>query len=352
MGRPASIIVAKRRVNVTRSLVPTPVPMLNWIEPSFFLTFVGLSCCARSRWLTASSDSASIEPLRISPVRARASQTNSAMFFRVLEERVQARTIEGQRMVSAAELASALALEGVAPACAPGWARASDGVRETGGASEVLFDLASVTKPMTALAVARSGLDRRSPAGGAGGGSARYAEREGAARALPRAPGGPRRPPDALRAAASWRGGGPGSSPARGRECAAPGRGGRAARGGVRPRVQRSRLRAGRGRPGTRDGRRGRRGGGGAPGARPDGVAAVRRYRAGAGRAPRRGAVCADGDGSLAGRCRGRSRPRRERMGAHGRGRLRARGHLRDDRRGAVLRGSGVLDAAVSASTG
>src|ERR1700722_13003753 len=46
---------------------------------SFFFTLVGWSCCARRRLLTASSDSASIEPLRSSPPRARASQANSAI---------------------------------------------------------------------------------------------------------------------------------------------------------------------------------------------------------------------------------------------------------------------------------
>src|SRR5579863_1871037 len=57
----------------------TPEP--NWILISlaFFLTFVGCSCWDLSRWLTASSDSASMDPLRTSPVRARASQTNSAI---------------------------------------------------------------------------------------------------------------------------------------------------------------------------------------------------------------------------------------------------------------------------------
>jgi CubicO group peptidase (beta-lactamase class C family) len=38
-------------------------------------------------------------------------------------------------------------------------------VREVGGATTFLFDLASVTKPMTALAVARAGIDRTAPLG-------------------------------------------------------------------------------------------------------------------------------------------------------------------------------------------
>ena len=47
------------------------VPIWKLSALPFFLTFVGWSCCARRRWLTASSDSASIAPLRTSPVRAR-----------------------------------------------------------------------------------------------------------------------------------------------------------------------------------------------------------------------------------------------------------------------------------------
>jgi CubicO group peptidase (beta-lactamase class C family) len=38
-------------------------------------------------------------------------------------------------------------------------------LRECGGATELYFDLASVTKPMTAVAIARSGLDPRAPLG-------------------------------------------------------------------------------------------------------------------------------------------------------------------------------------------
>jgi CubicO group peptidase (beta-lactamase class C family) len=51
----------------------------------------------------------------------------------------------------------------VAPLVAAGWVRGDAG--EVGGASDVFFDLASVTKPMTALAFARSGTDRRTPLG-------------------------------------------------------------------------------------------------------------------------------------------------------------------------------------------
>ena len=64
-------------------------------------------------------------------------------------------------MMAPEELAQQLA--GVAPRVAAGWVRG--GVREVGGATEVLFDLASVTKPMTALAFVRAGIDRRTPLG-------------------------------------------------------------------------------------------------------------------------------------------------------------------------------------------
>ncbi len=41
MGRPASIMVAKRRVKVTMSFGLTPVPIWNENSRPFFLTFVG-----------------------------------------------------------------------------------------------------------------------------------------------------------------------------------------------------------------------------------------------------------------------------------------------------------------------
>lgn len=59
-----------------------------------------------------------------------------------------------------------LVREGVAPTAAMGWAkRRKDGEWEVsvGGATKAFFDLASLTKPMTAFAVARSGLDRSAP---------------------------------------------------------------------------------------------------------------------------------------------------------------------------------------------
>ena len=69
-------------------------------------------------------------------------------------------------MMSPEELVRALAAPGagsVAPLAAAGWAKGA--ARESGGAVDVLFNLASVTKPMTALAFAQSGVDRRTPLG-------------------------------------------------------------------------------------------------------------------------------------------------------------------------------------------
>ena len=66
----------------------------------------------------------------------------------------------------AEEVAGRVVQEGVAPACGAGCAalQATD-VCEVGGATQVFFDLASVTKPMTALAIARARVDRRAPLG-------------------------------------------------------------------------------------------------------------------------------------------------------------------------------------------
>jgi serine-type D-Ala-D-Ala carboxypeptidase len=70
---------------------------------------------------------------------------------------------------NADELARRITAEGVAPDCAAGCAIRSHGVwrREVGGAVTLLFDLASLTKPMTAVAVAEAGhvIDRRAPLG-------------------------------------------------------------------------------------------------------------------------------------------------------------------------------------------
>jgi CubicO group peptidase (beta-lactamase class C family) len=65
------------------------------------------------------------------------------------------------------ELARALVTAGVATEAAVGFAFRRDGRWEfsSGGATSRLFDLASVTKPVTAMALARSGLDRRTRLG-------------------------------------------------------------------------------------------------------------------------------------------------------------------------------------------
>jgi CubicO group peptidase (beta-lactamase class C family) len=56
---------------------------------------------------------------------------------------------------------------GVAPSAAVGFAKYFDGRWEIalGGATDTIWDLASLTKPMTAIAIARSGLDPRSNVG-------------------------------------------------------------------------------------------------------------------------------------------------------------------------------------------
>lgn len=62
------------------------------------------------------------------------------------------------------QLAASVVEEDTAPVAAVGWAcvRADGSIRvESGGATRRLFDLASVSKPFTAVALARSGLDRR-----------------------------------------------------------------------------------------------------------------------------------------------------------------------------------------------
>src|SRR5580658_2577888 len=72
-------------------------------------------------------------------------------------------------MSSAAEIARALALQGVASHVAAGCAirRGKDLRVDQGGDVGAYFDLASLTKPMTALATARSGLRLDSTLGGA-----------------------------------------------------------------------------------------------------------------------------------------------------------------------------------------
>ncbi len=72
---------------------------------------------------------------------------------------------------SVERVAERVVQEGVSPLAACGWAAqatqapASGQVRDVGGAVDTLFDLASVTKPMTAVAVVRAGLDPKAPLG-------------------------------------------------------------------------------------------------------------------------------------------------------------------------------------------
>jgi CubicO group peptidase (beta-lactamase class C family) len=66
-------------------------------------------------------------------------------------------------MMTAAQLAERVVTDGVAPACAAGWARGE--TRETGGDTALVFDLASVTKPMTALAFVNARIDPATPLG-------------------------------------------------------------------------------------------------------------------------------------------------------------------------------------------
>jgi CubicO group peptidase (beta-lactamase class C family) len=65
------------------------------------------------------------------------------------------------------EVARQVVADGVAPLCAAGCAIRRHGSwrRDLGGATQILFDLASVTKPMTAVAVACAGVDRSAPLG-------------------------------------------------------------------------------------------------------------------------------------------------------------------------------------------
>jgi len=78
-------------------------------------------------------------------------------------------------LVTADEVARKTVAAGVAPDCAAGCAIRPRGerlhpgsetwMREIGGKTDVLFDLASITKPMTAVAVARARIDRDAPLG-------------------------------------------------------------------------------------------------------------------------------------------------------------------------------------------
>ena len=67
---------------------------------------------------------------------------------------------------TADDVARRIVADGVAPACAAACAvRREEWRREVGGRVELVFDLASLTKPMTAVAVACAGMDRRLPLG-------------------------------------------------------------------------------------------------------------------------------------------------------------------------------------------
>lgn len=74
--------------------------------------------------------------------------------------------------MKAEEIAESIRAQGVSPQVAAGVSVRSSGssggqwVSETGGDTHVVFDLASVTKPMTAVAVERLGDLRRQPLGG------------------------------------------------------------------------------------------------------------------------------------------------------------------------------------------
>jgi CubicO group peptidase (beta-lactamase class C family) len=70
--------------------------------------------------------------------------------------------------VTPSDLARALIREGVSTSCAAGWATprsaaGGDPGGEVGGDTELFFDLASLTKPLTAVAFVRSGIDRATP---------------------------------------------------------------------------------------------------------------------------------------------------------------------------------------------
>jgi CubicO group peptidase (beta-lactamase class C family) len=69
--------------------------------------------------------------------------------------------------LEAGAVAEAIVESGVAAAAAAGCAvrRGRSWEVEVGGDARTLFDLASLTKPMTAVAIARSGLERRAPLG-------------------------------------------------------------------------------------------------------------------------------------------------------------------------------------------
>ena len=76
------------------------------------------------------------------------------------------------------EVATRVVADRVAPVCAAGYAsRTARWRSETGGSGELFFDLASLTKSVTAVAVACSGLDRATPLAALGSPGKRVARR-------------------------------------------------------------------------------------------------------------------------------------------------------------------------------
>jgi CubicO group peptidase (beta-lactamase class C family) len=69
--------------------------------------------------------------------------------------------------MNADEIGRRITSQGVSPLAAVGAGSRQGGklVTEVGGAKDIFFDLASVTKPMTALAIARAGIDVTTPLG-------------------------------------------------------------------------------------------------------------------------------------------------------------------------------------------
>lgn len=65
------------------------------------------------------------------------------------------------------DLCAGLVRDGVTPSASAGWAARRDGRWEVsvGGATRAIFDLASLTKPITAVSIARSSLDRTATLG-------------------------------------------------------------------------------------------------------------------------------------------------------------------------------------------
>jgi serine-type D-Ala-D-Ala carboxypeptidase len=82
-----------------------------------------------------------------------------------MDKRLLVRQCHGQRSRGLERIARKLIEDGVAPATAVGWAAKREGLwgRRVAGATTSYFDLASLTKPMTALAVAKSAIPKETP---------------------------------------------------------------------------------------------------------------------------------------------------------------------------------------------